>query len=248
MRSIGKTVVAAAMAATLLLLGALAFVRAPQGRDGGTTSSTTPSSGALLIPVAGSGSLEATIASLQQRLRTIPEDARGYASLGLAYVAQGRVTADPTWYPKAESALAESIRLKGPDNVEAALGLGALALARHDFEAALAQGRLAAELNPYGPGAYGVIGDALLELGRYDEAFDAFQTMVDTRPDLSSFARVSYARELLGEVDGAVQAMEQAFETAAMAADAAWAAYQLGELAWGVGDVRTAATWYERGL
>ncbi len=134
------------------------------------------------------------------------------------------------------------------DNVEAALGLGALALARHDFEAALDHGRRAAELNPFGSEAYGVIGDALLELGRYEEAFDAFQTMVDTRPDLSSYARVSYARELLGDVDGAVEAMRQAFDAAGMASDAAWAAYQLGELSWSTGEVRTAAGWYARGF
>ena len=52
------------------------------------------------------------------------------------------MTGDPSWYPKAESALAESVRIDGRDNVEAALGLGALALARHDFEAALDHGPL----------------------------------------------------------------------------------------------------------
>jgi tetratricopeptide (TPR) repeat protein len=247
MRSIGKTVVAVVMAAGLLLVGALVFVRAPHGRDS-ETSSATPTSSALLLPVVAAGSLDATIASLQERLRTIPDDGRSYAALGLAYVAQGRVTGDPSSYPQAESALAESIRLDGQDNVEVALGLGALALARHDFEAALAQGRRAADLNPYGSEAYGVIGDALLELGRYDEAFGAFQTMVDTRPDLSSYARVSYVRELLGDVEGATEAMQQAFDSAGTTADAAWAAYQLGELAWGAGHVGRATGWYGRGL
>jgi len=247
-RSIGKTAMAAVMAVALLLVGALVLVRDPQGPVDETRSSAIPGSVALLVPAVGAGSLEATIATLQERLRTIPDDGRSYASLGLAYVAQGRVTGDPSWYPKAESALAESIRLTGRGNVDAALGLGALALARHDFEAALANGRRAAELNPYSADPYGVIGDALLELGRYDEAFDAFQTMVDTRPGLSSYARVSYARELLGDVDGATEAMQQAFDSAGASADAAWAAHQLGELAWGAGQVRTAGGWYERGL
>ncbi len=247
MRPIVKAAVALGMAAALLVGGALVFVRTPQRPGDRSAAPAAPTSGALLLPAVGTGSLEATIAGLQERLRTIPDDGRSYATLGLAYVAQGRVTGDPSWYPKAESALSESVRIDGRDNVEAALGLGALALARHDFEAALEQGRLAAELNPYGSEAYGVIGDALLELGRYEEAFDAFQTMVDTRPDLSSYARVAYARELLGDVDGAVEAMRQAFDAAGMAPDAAWAAYQLGELAWSAGEVRTAADWYARG-
>ncbi len=248
MRPIVKVVAALGMAAALLVAGAVVFVGSTQDPAGETAPPTAPTSGALLLPAVGSGSLEATIAGLQERLRRVPDDGRSYASLGLAYVAQGRVTSDPSWYPKAESALAESVRIDGRDNVEAALGLGALALARHDFEAALEHGRMAAELNPYGSEAYGVIGDALLELGRYDEAFDAFQTMVDTRPDLSSYARVSYARELIGDVDGAVQAMQLAFDSAGMASDAAWAAYQLGELAWSTGEVPTAARWYGRGF
>jgi tetratricopeptide (TPR) repeat protein len=158
------------------------------------------------------------------------------------------VTGDPSWYPKAEGVLARSLRVNADDNVEGVLGLGALDLARHDFAAALRNGRRAAALDPHGAEAYGVIGDALLELGSYDRAFDAFQTMVDTRPDLSSYARVAYARELVGDVRGAERAMRMAFDAAGTPADAAWCAHQLGELAFGSGDVRSARGWYVRGL
>src|SRR5207245_2716205 len=58
----------------------------------------------------------------------------------------------------------------------------------------------------------GIIGDAQIELGRYAQAVQTFQTMVDRRPDLSSYARVSYARELFGDLDGAISAMKQAVE------------------------------------
>jgi tetratricopeptide (TPR) repeat protein len=92
-----------------------------------------------------------------------------------------------------------------------------------------------------------VIGDAQLELGRYDEAFATFQTMVDTRPDVASYARVSYARELLGDVPGAVDAMALAFEAAGTPSDRAWAAAQLGELELGRGRVAAAAGWFDRG-
>ena len=62
---------------------------------------------------------------------------------------------------------------------------------------------------------YGVIGDALVELGRYDDAFRAFQRMVDLRPGLASYARVAYARELTGDREGALGAMRLALDTAA---------------------------------
>jgi tetratricopeptide (TPR) repeat protein len=242
--------VAVVVAAALVLVGAAALnLRTSRDADGATRAlASTPSGDALLRPVASAGSLEATVAALQERLRAIPDDWRGFASLGLAYVAQARVTADPSWYPKAEGALRESLRLHAEGNVEALLGLGALALARHDFEEALERGTSASELDPYYADAYGVIGDALVELGRYDEAVAAFQTMVDTRPDVASYARASYARELLGDVAGAIDAMRRAFEASGTASDAAWAAFQLGELEFGRGSIAAAAGWYGRGL
>jgi tetratricopeptide (TPR) repeat protein len=246
MRAIGRAAAVTAMAVALLVAGAAVFVR-------GTGVAVDPaarhtSSSALLLPTANAGSLDGEIASLQQRLREIPDDWRGFAQLGLAYVAQARVTADPSWYPKAEGVLRRSLRLQPDENVDGALGIGALDLARHDFAAALREGRRASDLNPYSADAYGVIGDALLELGRYDRAFEAFQTMVDTRPDLASYARVAYARELVGDVPGAERAMRMAFDAAGTPSDSAWTAYQLGELAFGSGDVGSARAWYARGL
>ena len=247
-RASSAAVVTALLAAALIVVGAVAFRPATEV-VGELPSTLVPEPASLLArPGIGGGSLETQIAGLRQRLQELPSDRRAFASLGIAYVAQARATGDPSLYPKAEEALDASLRLGARHNEDALLGLGALALARHDFGAALAFGRRAAEIDPFGADAHGVIGDALLELGRYDEAFAAFQTMVDTRPDLASYARVSYARELQGDVRGATRAMTLAFDAAATSGDAAWAAYQLGELAFGSGDVRAAASWYHRGL
>jgi tetratricopeptide (TPR) repeat protein len=246
MRALGKAAAVTVMAVALLVAGAVVFVRGTG--EAVDPAARPPSSSALLLPTPNAGSLDGAIASLQQRLREIPDDWRGFAQLGLAYVARGRVTADPSWYPKAEGVLRRSLRLHPGENADGALGIGVLDLARHDFADALRQGRRAASLDPHDADAYGVIGDALLELGRYDRAFEAFQTMVDTRPDLASYARVAYARELLGDVSGAERAMRMAFDAAGTPSDSAWTAYQLGELAFGSGDVRSARGWYARGL
>ena len=119
---------------------------------------------------------------------------------------QARVTSDPSFYPKAQGALRRSLDLQPQDNEGALVGMAALAAARHDFAAALRLGTSARQIDPYDANVYGVIGDAQLELGRYQDAFDTFQTMVDTKPTLSAYARVSYARELLGDVPGAIGA------------------------------------------
>jgi tetratricopeptide (TPR) repeat protein len=196
----------------------------------------------------GGGSLEGRIASLQARVAEDPRDWRALALLGLAAVQEARVTADPSWYSRAEEALERSLRVAPEDNFPALLGMGALALARHDFAGALAWGRQAHEANPDSAHALGVVGDALVELGRYREAFRTFQRMVDLRPDLASYARASYALELQGDVRGALRAMRLAFGAAGTPPDAAWAAHQVGELHWSVGEVERAGRWYRRAL
>jgi tetratricopeptide (TPR) repeat protein len=126
------------------------------------------------------------------------------------------------------------------------VGLGSLAAAQHDFAAALRWGRRAVRAAPFDADAYAVLGDAQLELGRYRAAFASFQRMVDTRPDLASYARVSYALELRGNVAGAIDAMRAAFDVAADRPDVAWAAAQIGKLHFGAGRIDDAREWFRR--
>jgi tetratricopeptide (TPR) repeat protein len=154
------------------------------------------------------------------------------------------VTADPSYYPKAEGALQRSRKLQPSDNFAAFTGEGALAAARHDFGGALEWGEKARAINAYNGNVYGVIGDAQLELGRYDDAFATFQRMVDLKPDLASYARVGYARELQGNVEGAVSAMQLALGAAGSPEDRAFASSQLGDLAFNDGRLADAARLY----
>ena len=68
---------------------------------------------------------------------------QAFASLGLAYVQQARVTADPSYYPKAQGVLERSLGLERSDNFAAMVGMAALAAARHDFAGALRWGEQA---------------------------------------------------------------------------------------------------------
>ncbi|MGQ0670805.1 MAG: tetratricopeptide repeat protein [Actinomycetota bacterium] len=243
----GKVGVAAALSLALFVLGGIGAFKSL--RTDSDSSAVTPSSGALSSASAvGSGSLVQGIVSLQERLRAVPTDWRSFASLGFAYVQQGRITADPSYYPKAEGVLQRSLDINGRDNFDAMVGMGALALARHDFVAALEWGRRALEINPYNGNVYGVVGDAQLELGRYDEAFETFENMLATQPSLAAYARLSYARELQGDVPGAIRAMSQALEAAGTADDRAWASYQLGELWFNSGRLAPAARHYRQGV
>ncbi len=86
-----------------------------------------------------------------------------------------------------------------------------------------------------------MIGDAYIELGRYAEAFNAFDTMNKLRPSLSSYARTSYGRELIGHTTAAIKAMKLAIDAASGAAEpTAWTHVQLGKLYFGHGRIADA--------
>ena len=113
-----------------------------------------------------------------------------------------RETGDPTYYQKTDEALDKALSFQ-PEDYASISAKGALALARHDFSSALEWGEKAKQINPDRTYAYGVIADAQIELGRYEEAVGTLQTMVDLRPDMSSYSRISYLRELHGDTEGA---------------------------------------------
>src|SRR5207248_8124155 len=128
---------------------------------------------------------------------------------GDAYLQKARESGDPTYYTKAEAVLNRSLSLV-PDDFQSLALLSTLALSRHQFGEGLVWGARARALNPYSTVALAVIGDALVELGRYDEAFAAFRLMDELHPDLSSFARLSYMRELQGDLPDAIDLMQRA--------------------------------------
>jgi tetratricopeptide (TPR) repeat protein len=232
----------AAFAATLFLVGGVGAWRSYRAAP---VAAATTGVDALVAPVAGA-SLEQTIADLQTRLQAQPDDARSLALLGLAYAQEATHTADPSYYPKAAEALQRSLELQPDGNVEALVGMGVVALARHDFAGGVRWGRLARQANPDAAHILGVIGDGQLELGHYQRAFTTFRTMVSMRPDVASYARVSYARELVGDVGGALATMRQAADAAGTPDDAAWVSYQIGELSFRSGRLAAAVSAYRQ--
>lgn len=180
--------------------------------------------------LASSSSTDTLVATLQEFVRSRPEEARGYTMLGAAYLQKARETADPTYYTKAEGLLSQAMALNAED-ADTLTNLGELALARHQFADALRWGERSRALNGYKARTLGVIADAQVELGRYEEAVATVQRMVDLRPDLSSYVRVAYLRELRGDVDGAIEAMRDAAAAGAPAGEnTAYVQVQLGHL------------------
>ncbi|MEO5886532.1 MAG: tetratricopeptide repeat protein [Anaerolineales bacterium] len=195
-----------------------------------------------------SASIDDQIQTLQGLIRDNPDDWQSYSQLALAYLQKARETGDPSYYQKVDEALNKTIEQHSDDYLTVS-AMGALALARHQFHAALEWGERARQLNPDRTYAYGVIADAQIELGQYSEAVETLQTMVNLRPDMSSYSRISYIRELNGDTEGALEMMQSAVDAGVTNAEnTAWTRTQLGHLYFNSGNIDQAELEYVRTL
>jgi len=239
-----------ALAVVMTVLGAvIGRYHPPSDPDPAAAGPGSAALSALLAPpVLDAAGGSKALSSLQERLRTLPDDWNSWANLGLLYTAQARLTADPSFYAKADGAFAASLRLHPDDNAAATTGKATLAASRHDFTGALALTQAADGANAYSAPNLGVMTDALIELGRYPEAFESLQRMVDLKPGVASYTRVSYAYELRGDLEGARFALDRALVVATNPADIAFVQQYLGELAFNSGDLATASQHVTAGL
>ena len=153
------------------------------------------------------------IVRAQQSITKFPNSADGYNQLAAAYMQKARETADFSFNANAEDAITRSLAVE-PDNYDGLKLRAKLQLTNHRFAEALETARRAQTFRDDDHDVWGQITDALVELGDYPGAVKAAQKMVDLRPDSSSYARVSYLRELHGDTQGAIQAMIAAVKAA----------------------------------
>jgi len=230
---------------TLAALGAVSLAACGQSAlsgASGTQRSTTLSSGGV------ASTTDHLITREQARVRSSPRDSAALDALSAAYLQKVREVGDPSYYAKVEVLLNTALTINAGD-AQALLLTGELELARHQFARALDWGERAHAAAPHAAAPLGVTADALGELGRYDEAVTTVQAMVDLRPDLSSYSRVSYLRELHGDVKGAVDAMQMAVDAgSAVPENVAYVEVLLGNLEFNSGDTGAAERAYQHAL
>jgi tetratricopeptide (TPR) repeat protein len=186
---------------------ALALIVFTLGRGEGPAPA--PRAAEAPSPALPGASTDEQIAADQAIVRARPADPRGYVALAGADLQKVRETGDASYYARAGTLLATARHL-APRDPAVLTTAGTLALARHDFAGGLALGRAAHRAAPQELSPYPVMVDGLVELGRYRQAEATLQRLVDLRPTLASYARVSYLRELHGDLPGAVAAMRLA--------------------------------------
>lgn len=191
---------------------------------------------------------EISIRKAQQDIAKKPDHYPYYNGLAMAYARRARETSDVTYYAKAEETLERSFAI-APDNYEGLKVKTWLLLGRHEFGKALV---LAKDLNKRMPDdvtVYGYLADANTELGNYKDAVDAIQWMLDLRPaNVAGLTRAAYQRELHGDLSGALELMQMAYDATPYQEleDRAWLLTQMAHLQFVDGNPDKAET-YARG-
>jgi tetratricopeptide (TPR) repeat protein len=153
---------------------------------------------------------QATYNKLIAELEAKPGDARNTLKLAKTFMNEGRATGDFTYYNKCALDLIETVLAKDPKDFEAIALKSMIFLSQHRFAEGKAIAEEAMRSNPHNSFVYGLLVDANVELGDYATAVDMCDKMVSIRPDIRSYSRISYLRELHGEMAAAIEAIQQA--------------------------------------
>lgn len=182
-----------------------------------------------------------------------PEDMQQYVNLASVYINEGRITGNNSYYDNAAMKVLNKVtdnRTGNKDITFQALNIkSAILLNLHQFKDALEVAKQGVAINDYNAGIWGALVDANVEMGNYDDAVKACDKMISLRPDLRSYSRASYIRQIYGQNAGAIEAMKMAVEAGQPGAEnAEWARTTLGDLYMSIGKLDSAAYEYNTSL
>ena len=178
---------------------------------------------------------------LLNAIKANPKDLKSQISLANLFIMEARTTGNYTYYDKAAMKNIDNVLKIDAQNFEALTLKSLLYLSQHHFADGLAMATKAQNINPYNAFVYGILVDGNVEMGNYDSAVANAEKMMSIRPDLRSYARASYLREIYGDYPGAIEAMKLAVD-AGVAGDESteWCRVQLGHLYENSGDNKNA--------
>ncbi len=145
------------------------------------------------------------IESLLKDIELNPENYKAKLQLSQAYIQEARITGDHGYYDGAAIELLDDVIKNEPKNFDALCCKATVLLSQHHFSDGLLIAQQALPLNPNNAFIYGLMCDAYVELGRYPEAVKVCDKMISIRPDIRSYSRVSYLREIHGDLNGAIE-------------------------------------------
>ncbi|MFL6553637.1 MAG: tetratricopeptide repeat protein [Chthoniobacterales bacterium] len=203
----------------LVFANAALFIFSPRPKSK-SEAEKTPANAAIfdnplalvLGPQTGNSRTDREISQLQQRVREVRNVELWLDRLGWAFVAKARESFDPGFYKLAEQC-ALSIERRNPQSQEAMLLRAHVLQNLHRFKESETLARRLVQQRGLSFD-YGLLGDALMEQGKLGHAVEAYQRMMNLKPDLRAYARAAHMRWLKGDLEGAIEAMELAVSAA----------------------------------
>lgn len=184
-----------------------------------------------------------------EALKQNPDDLKQFIKLAGVYIAEGRITGNGAYYSSAAMKMSDRVIADNPANADLvfqALSIkSAVLLNLHQFKEALEVAKKAEKISQMNAAIYGAMVDANVELGNYAQAVQDCDRMVSIRPDLRSYSRISYLRQIHGDNRGAIQAMQMAVEAGGAGDEnTEWARVTLGDLYLNIGNLDSAEFQY----
>jgi tetratricopeptide (TPR) repeat protein len=175
-------------------------------------------------------STDQRITTTQARLKETPAEVGLLNDLAGAYLQKMRETADGGYLERADQIVAR-ILAADPTNFEARRRQTEIQMQRHNFRKVVALATDLTRDRANNAAVWGMLGDACMEMGDYDRAADAYQTIVDLRPDLASYNRVAFYWFVTGDAEGAIDIMRRAIRSgSAEPENLAWCLADLGRM------------------
>jgi tetratricopeptide (TPR) repeat protein len=181
------------------------------------------------------------VSELFKNILADSNDQKSRLMLAQVYMQEARITGDHPYYYPATLKILEDIIKKDNNNFEALAFKASVLLSLHHFKEALEVGNKALMINRNNGFIYGVLVDANVELGNYDEAVKMSDLMQSIRPGLESYSRASYLREIYGDNTGSIEAMKLAFQAGLPGTEeASWSGNTLCHLYENTGNLKAA--------
>lgn len=202
-------------AAVVCAAGAMAQVVQDSTQPGAGVETTVPNliSPGLppptVAPSSGRATSDPELSALREKASHPQAGGSILVKLGDTLMQESRGFADGRFVDEAERAYHRALALNRK-NAEAMVGLAWVCHCRHEFEEGNIWAGNALVINPHLSRAHALLGDAAVEAGAYDEAFQHYQEALDLLPDLSSYSRASQLMWVTGDATKACWLMEKA--------------------------------------
>ena len=241
-----------AKAEPAVAVGAAAASPAGAAASAADSDASLPANQRLaLAPSTGTTQADRSVTETQKLVRENRAKDDNWILLGRAWVRKARESADPGFYLNAD-ACAQIVLERSPDQKLALDLRGLVLLNGHKFDEARALAAQVTSRHPEDPMAWGTLSDAYLEMGRYDEATAAAQTMVDLKPSLPSYSRASYLQWLRGDLVSAKETVRRALDSGRAGKTdpepGAWVFVQAATMFWHEGDFEGADAGFDKAL